>query len=84
MTFPAPAWSSVTASPSSDAMSHNNPIHSDLFGYMRNRDAPHKSPAMRIFHLEDVVTDFVKLHKLGYIDTAKAVSAYLAHQQAAA
>lgn len=62
-------------------MSHNTPIYSDLFGYMRNRDAPHKSPAMRIFHLEDVVTDFVKLHKLGYIDTAKAVSAYLAQRE---
>lgn len=60
-------------------MSHNN--HPGLFAYMQQRDAPGYSPAMRIFHLEDVVRDFVTYHKLGYIDTAKAVSAYLAQRE---
>ena len=48
---------------------------------MQQRDTPGKSPAMRIYHLEDVVTDFVKLHKLGFIDTTAAVSAYLAQRE---
>lgn len=56
-------------------------IHPGLFAYMQQRDAPGKSPAMRIFHLEDVVTDFCKFHKLGYIDATAAVSAYLAQRE---
>lgn len=60
-------------------MSHT--IHPGLFAYMQQRDAPGKSPAMRIFHLEDVVRDFVTHHKLGYIDTSAAVSAYLAQRE---
>lgn len=56
-------------------------IHPGLFAYMQQRDAPGKSPAMRIFHLEDVVTDFAKFHKLGHIDTTAAVSAYLAQRE---
>lgn len=60
-------------------MSHNN--HPGLFAYMQQRDAPGKSPAMRVYHLEDVVTDFCKFHKLGFIDTSAAVSAYLAQRE---
>jgi hypothetical protein len=56
-------------------------IHPGLFAYMQQRDAPGKSPAMRIYHLEDVVTDFVQFHKLGFIDTTAAVSAYLAERE---
>lgn len=59
----------------------NTTIHPGLFAYMQQRDTPGKSPAMRIYHLEDVVTDFVKLHKLGFIDTTAAVSAYLAQRE---
>lgn len=56
-------------------------ISPDLIRYMRERDEPGKSPAMRIYHLEDVVTDYVKFHKLGFIDRTAAVSAYLAERE---